>query len=1011
MSPPPVEVGLTSPALEPDQVAVISFTGREAVSEPYRFMIDLLASDPDLALDGLVGQTATLTIATEDNERRINGLIMAATLVGEAAAERYLYRVTLVPRVAALDLSAGYQIHLDRTAPEIIADELTATARRGLKDMPQVRLRPDDFTISLMYDDYYRYEYKCQYGESDLAFISRLMEHEGLFYYFVQRDGREIMVIGDDNVFFQGASEDLEAFWLTRDAPTTFGQVTAISETVQRTRESVLVNDYNYRMPGQSLLTRTSSSSDGFGTLHLYGENLYKKKQAQRLAAMRAEAEAWPRQLIEGAGNHFGFEPGREVKLSGHFRSDFNRTYRIVAVEHTCVAATVPGSETDEAAAETEPYRNTFTLIPVDTPFRPARKTAVPVAAGVVSAHIDADGEGHQARPDDEGRYKVRMPFDLSQRPPGQASSWIRVATPLSGAGEGMQVPLRKGAEVLVAHEMGDPARPIIVGTGTNPGAKSSITSANPATARFGLAGGVRMTMHDNPSVTHVVSEVPPPPDILSTIVPAGEAEETDPTGTGSTGGGADGDGDGGGGGGGLAATGAQPAPRPRGDGEPRPASLSAAAATQSADTASDHVLDQPKSYAIYVPDYNSSSSNAKDTYLRLGGPPPSNATDANGDNDYDVEVDELKSIFSVSESDAETIMGQLGWFDFTDGGRVSLTEGMRADRVVHNGKQIEMVYTSASSEKAISYGKKIVDFAIDATIGQSLDFFFGSKVDSTFGSVVEVQSGAKTSYSLASDINYTFGLEGNVGASQRFDFNFGPETLELHNEFEQMAKKITLSASLTGVDAVMVKGEAQKTSVYTTMAALIGGLMTGYTAAEAVGTANTEDVLTASEQTGLNVSEGAIEGAIAANVANTIGGTYAYYTTKAAMEAAQHDEPASLVLNGDDHSFSLITGLTEVAGLPTSLTLNAGAAGLGASIKLDADADNMVLKTGAAGPAGPTITMTATTITLAVGDTSLALTQAGVVMKAASLTLTATETIAMTGTDITANGASILGG
>ena len=112
--------------------------------------------------------------------------------------------------------------------------------------------------------------------------------------------------------------------------------------------------------------------------------------------------------------------------------------------------------------------------------YRPPRTTTRPKIDGTLSGFVDAEGSGKYAELDDQGRYKVQVPFDLTDKSAQRASAWLRFATPYAGSSdEGMHFPLRKGSEVLLSFEGGDPNRPIIIGAVANSEHANVVTNRN----------------------------------------------------------------------------------------------------------------------------------------------------------------------------------------------------------------------------------------------------------------------------------------------------------------------------------------------------------------------------------------------------------------------------------------------------------------------------------------------------------------------------------------------------
>ena len=144
------------------------------------------------------------------------------------------------------------------------------------------------------------------------------------------------------------------------------------------------------------------------------------------------------------------------------------------------------------------PYRARFTSIPATVPFRPPRRTPWPRIDGVINAHIDADSNGDYAQIDGEGRYKVKLPFDVGTTKGLASSRWIRMAQAYAGPGYGNHFPQHKGTEVLLAHVDGDPDRPIIVGAVPNAVTPGTVMDKNASQSVMQTASGIRLELEDS---------------------------------------------------------------------------------------------------------------------------------------------------------------------------------------------------------------------------------------------------------------------------------------------------------------------------------------------------------------------------------------------------------------------------------------------------------------------------------------------------------------------------------
>jgi len=166
------------------------------------------------------------------------------------------------------------------------------------------------------------------------------------------------------------------------------------------------------------------------------------------------------------------------------------------------------GAELAEGERETW-YRNTFTVLPAEVQFRPERKTPKARFNGVLNAKIDAAGSGQYAELDEQGRYKIILPFDTSGRKDGKASAWVRMMQPYAGSGHGMHFPLHKGTEVLLSFIDGDPDRPIIAGAVTNPETPSLVNADNQTKSRLVSASGNEFHMEDQAGKERILLNSP----------------------------------------------------------------------------------------------------------------------------------------------------------------------------------------------------------------------------------------------------------------------------------------------------------------------------------------------------------------------------------------------------------------------------------------------------------------------------------------------------------------------
>ncbi len=473
--------------------------GTEGLSQLYKFDIDCfgdLAQRPD-SLE-LIGKRAVLRFELEGAEpREIFGIIKtinsgAPSIYGDAR-----YRFQLVPWLERLNYSRASQIH--GTNEEVsVVDVIEAELRGGLRR--ETRIMDTDFRIFehelrlKNRDSYPKRDHVVQADETDFAFISRMAEHHGIYYFFENTGVVEKVVFSDDNLFTRPIEGEAALDWKPWRAGSRAGSPDTIQEFDEITRmipRRVWMLDYNYRVPHVPLLASAQIDSHGLGHWVEYGSHHRTPAEGETLARIRAEEMRSNQRRWTGKSAVARLSPGRSFKLHDHPYTDWNQEYLVVSVHHE-VRVPMPGVELKE---DWSGYRNSFEVIQQKTPFRPARITPKPRMDGLMNARIDGAGQRNKAELDDQGRYRVRVPFDNSDTPDGKGSQWVRMASPFGGDGDGMHFPLAPDTEVVIACVNGDPNRPVILGAVPNPRNKSVVTRENSLRNRMVTRTGMGFEM------------------------------------------------------------------------------------------------------------------------------------------------------------------------------------------------------------------------------------------------------------------------------------------------------------------------------------------------------------------------------------------------------------------------------------------------------------------------------------------------------------------------------------
>jgi type VI secretion system secreted protein VgrG len=446
---------------------VVRLEGSEAISQLFRFNLILVSNNAEIDFDAMLSNTATLSIRSFDGSKEFpyHGELAEFEQL-DKVNEFVFYRAVLVPRVARQSLNKINEVYLnEKSIPEVI------------KTVLKTDVTNNDFTLLLKDESAYRKRsFICQHQESNIDFISRWMEFEGMYYFFEHGDadaGTDKLKILDYKEGHPNQSISLK-YCQTEDLQTQFQDqsVTGFICKQKPLPKTVIVQDFNYRQANLQNLKATETVSDkGRGEVMFYGDNLRTNEEAKALAKVRAQEIQCRRQIFSGDATAVGIRSGYFLELTEHYRKSFNAKYLVTEVQHFGSQAGVllAGTTTPYSmdGAETN-YRASFIAIPANTQFRAERVTLKPVIAGTMSAIVDSDGSGNHADINEYGQYKVQLLYDLSEKHDNKGSAFVRMASPYAGSRNGMNFPLLKGTEVLLSFIGGDPDQPVIIGAVPN---------------------------------------------------------------------------------------------------------------------------------------------------------------------------------------------------------------------------------------------------------------------------------------------------------------------------------------------------------------------------------------------------------------------------------------------------------------------------------------------------------------------------------------------------------------
>lgn len=452
--------------LADDTFQVVRFEGTEKISQPFEFGIQLISKDPDIDFSKVVDKPATFTMMRGDGEAPVHGIVTKLSLHGRTA-DHVVYRATLRPRLWRLGLSSRSRIFQEMKVEEILREVFTEDG-----------LPSSAFKFKLK-ESYSPREYCVQYQETDLDFVSRLMEFEGIYYFFDHGGGEETLVVTDDKSQHKKiASPSSISYYTGAEGMDRKEEIVRqFKSQEQVVTGEVKLKDYDYRT-ADTLRAKSKVDDDMPGIRYEYGEHYRDTERGERLARVRNEEIEVERHTVESESDCMGLRSGHLFTLKNHFRSSLNQDYLVTGVEHK--GSQRAGLDLGSASeSEEATYRNSVSCIPASVQYRPPRDTPKPEVSGVLTAQIESAG-GDYAYIDDQGQYRAEMHFDeRKDRSEGTKTLPIRMAQPYSGPDYGMHFPNHSGTEVILAFENGDIDRPVALGTSPNAANPSPSTSKN----------------------------------------------------------------------------------------------------------------------------------------------------------------------------------------------------------------------------------------------------------------------------------------------------------------------------------------------------------------------------------------------------------------------------------------------------------------------------------------------------------------------------------------------------
>jgi type VI secretion system secreted protein VgrG len=439
-------ISISDFSLGKDTFLLTSFEGLEYISDLFEFDIEVLSANLSVKPESVVGKPVTVTVQNVEkgSERAFHGYVRSLA-VGEVVEHGLRqYKMVMVPWLWFLTQTNNYRIFQNVTTKEVVSTLF------------------DD----LGFNDYVfrngegaKRDYCVQHDESDFNFISRLLEEEGISYYFEHSKDCHRLVLSEGDAHPDLPETDLE--YSKGTSP--HAQISAWEHSYSFRKGVWSLKDYNFEEPQKPLLSSAPTKSKFASNAkykHYEYPGLYKSTEGDKLVKIRLEAEETECDTVSGQSNCGSFHAGGKFCLGAHESSDERGGYIVVAVKH------VAKDPTHTTGSKGSPsYQNHFFGIPEDVRYRPALRHKKPVVGGPVSAVV-VGPDDEEIHIDDYGRIKARFHWQRSgEKADDTDTCWLRVVQSWAGNQWGASFIPRIGHEVIVNFLNGDPDRPLVTGS------------------------------------------------------------------------------------------------------------------------------------------------------------------------------------------------------------------------------------------------------------------------------------------------------------------------------------------------------------------------------------------------------------------------------------------------------------------------------------------------------------------------------------------------------------------
>ncbi|VAX01642.1 hypothetical protein MNBD_GAMMA22-2051 [hydrothermal vent metagenome] len=463
---------ITVNGLPDDTFAVLEYqSSNYAISKDFKFCINTIGKEV-IAPEELIGKKATLITKRGSNEQLVHGIITGMQYLRKLV-DGYEHILILQSPISGLQHNSHNRVFLNKDI-KMIVEEVLLGAGIAAADI-KFKTRKQ----------YLQNEFIVQYHETDLAFLQRMIAFHGIYFRFVFEPLQTIITFYDNNEDLPQISGNSTLEYIPQSGTLRhYETIYAMRQSSQLLTESSYLKDYNYRTPEAALESKQSNNTavTGSGTDYSYGENFLTLDAGEQLSTITQQSIDWQRETYIIETDCRAVEPGQKLSISNHPDDKRNGDYLVVDVLEMLANQRDTqlvnfGGKASSDGNKSKSYFVKCRIIRIDVAYR-SQLIKRPSIRGSFNAVVESTG-GEYAYIDEQGRYRIRLDFDIGDAPVAQASHPVRMAQAYTGQNYGIHFPLHANTEVVVSCINGDINRPIILGTVPNPENHSPVTLNN----------------------------------------------------------------------------------------------------------------------------------------------------------------------------------------------------------------------------------------------------------------------------------------------------------------------------------------------------------------------------------------------------------------------------------------------------------------------------------------------------------------------------------------------------